>query len=216
MDQMLKLIERVGRHICILKIHSAQFGTNLSHDGKMQLLYDLKKKYNFLLFEDAKFFDGPETVRGVYQSSFAKYVDIVTVVPDFQDAIFNAIEAGAKNLELGEDEPRGCLAVCELSFANVIRPEGEKLLEIAERNQSICVGIIAQKLQVSDRSNMIKATPGVHLQKSDDGNSQQWRTPEKILEDGTDVMIVGRGITLAPEDEWESLAIQYKEQCFRA
>lgn len=214
MEKLLKLIEKVGPHICMLKIHSEQLGGKAPHDEHMATLYACKKRYNFLLFEDRKFFDGANTVRASYEALFAKYIDIVTVVPDFNDAIFRAIKEGASNQVDLAEEPRGCLAVCELSFANIIRPNGQQLLEVAERNSDICVGIIAQKLQVSDRNNMIKASPGVNLGARSDGTNQQWRSPDEVLTDGADILIVGRGITSAPEHEWETLAVRYKEFCF--
>jgi orotidine 5'-phosphate decarboxylase subfamily 1 len=210
-EKTLRLIEKVGNHICILKIHSRQFGDDKPHKEYMERLYEYKKKYNFLLFEDAKFFDGAETVRLDYESHFAKYVDIVTVVP-LGDDILKAIARGAKNAQLPDDEPRGCLAVCELSFANIIPLESEKYLEVAQRNSDICIGFIGQKLPKV--ANMIKAVPGVNLQNKTDGVNQQWRTPDQIKGDGADIFIVGRGVTSYPESEWESLAVKYKELCY--
>lgn len=210
-EKTLRLIEKVGNHICILKIHSEHFGGTMPHDEYMKILFECKKKYNFLLFQDAKFYDGAETIRLNYESLWAKYVDIVTIVP-LCDQNLKALAEGAQNVTLPDDEPRGCLAVCELSFANMVPQDSQKFLEVAERNPDICIGIVAQKLP--KRPGMIKAVPGINLKSNSDGKNQQWRTPDKIKADGADIFIVGRGITSLPESEWESAAVEYKELCY--
>jgi orotidine-5'-phosphate decarboxylase len=49
--------------------------------------------------------------------------------------------------------------------------------------------------QPEDDEDFIILTPGVSLETSGDAMGQQYRTPEKvILENGCDVIIVGRGI----------------------
>lgn len=212
-QQVIKLADMIGPHICMLKLHSGfQGGTS---ENSLEALYNLKRRHNFLLFEDRKFFDGRETVILDYQD-YVKYVDIVTVVPDFGDAMFDAIKTVVDNTDLPDDEHRGCLAVCELSFKDIIRPDPEKLYRVAERNSPICIGIIAQKLKVKDQSRMIKATPGINMSQTSDGKSQQWRGPESAIADGTDIIIVGRGITAKPEDQWEATAREYKDLAYKA
>lgn len=202
---ILKLAEEVGPHICLLKIHSENVGEVKKSD--LSQLNELKKKFNFLLFEDRKFFDGGKVVEQCYKNTYSDYVDLVTVFPNGGDAIFQAIRDGSKHV----DEPRGCLAVCELSFIGVIQPDAAKLLEVAERNRPTCVGIVAQSLNVSDDSSMIKLSPGVHLNRAGDDHNQQWRAPEEVMSSGTDVIIVGRGITEASRGQWGNLAKEYKE-----
>lgn len=210
-EKTLRLVEKIGKHICILKIHSEHFGGSMPHDEYMKILFASKKKYNFLLFQDAKFYDGAETIRLNYESLWAKYVDIVTIVP-LCDQNLKALTEAVRNVKVPDDEPRGCLAVCEMSFANMVPQDCQKFLEVAERNPDICIGIVAQKL--CKKPGMIKAVPGVNLQSKSDGKNQQWRTPEQIKEDGADIFIVGRGITSLPESEWESAVIKYKELCY--
>lgn len=42
----------------------------------------------------------------------------------------------------------------------------------------------------------------MNLRKSTDGKGQRWRGPEQaILEDGCDIIIVGRGVTDAADDD---------------
>lgn len=213
LDETIRFVDRIGKYIVVLKIQCARWPENPIH--VYERLYAKKKEHNFLLFEDFKFNDSKETVQSIYSTLFVKYVDLVTVSPWCGDGIFEAIKEAAIKADLPDDEPRGCLAVCEVSFAQI--PVDPKIfLEIAERNSNICVGIIAQKLNVSDQFVMIKATPGVHLDQSSDGGNQQWRHPDKVVADGADLLIVGRGIVAAPECEQEDLTRRYRDVIYEA
>lgn len=214
LDETLNFIDKVGKHICILKTQSERFPGDPAEN--LRLLYQKKKEYNFLLFEDRKFYDGMETIQSIYAEKYVHYADIVTVIPICGDGVFQAIENAAKSANLPEDEPRGCLAVCQVSFAGFIQVDEQECLKVAERNSSICIGIIAQTLQVSDDCSMIKATPGVHISKSNDGKNQQWNHPSQVIGAGADIVIVGRGIVSAPDNELEATTRLYKEISFMA
>lgn len=214
LDEVCKFVEATHEHFCVLKTQTERLEGGRLEDN-LRALYDLKKKYNFLLFEDRKFCDGWETIESIYANLYVKYVDLVTVMP-FGHEIFNAIHEAVKKADLPEDEPRGCLAVCEFSFANYKIENPKRCLKIAVEHSDICAGIIAQKLQISDKYNMIKATPGVHLNESSDGKNQNWRSPEVVIGDGADLLIVGRGIVAKPHDELGPAAIRYKEASYQA
>ena len=224
-ERLEKLLDCVAEHICILKIHADSF------DVGRAILFDMIKrfqqKHNFLLFVDRKFHEGPNSIQMIYKR-YAAYADIVTIWPESDDDIM-ALETGAGNI----DEPRGCFAVCETSFTkklekNTFLPslvasvesfvrnfQMKRRLEVAERN-SFCVGIIAQTLNVSDEDNMIKVSPGVHLNKSGDQYTQRWRDPKAVVESGADVIVVGRGIVAEPEDKWAETAKLYKNISYDA
>lgn len=212
-EETLNFVDKVGRHICILKTQCERNGE--VSEKNLKLLYEKKKKFNFLLFEDRKFNDGEETIKSIYKM-YVKYVDLVTVSPNFGDPIFNAIRTAAGEAKLSIDEPRGCLAVCEYSFAGYTGADPKLLLNIARRNSDICVGIIAQSLHVDDDCTLVKLTPGVHLSRTSDGANQQWKHPAKVVANGADVIIVGRGIASAPSEELEQVACKYKEIAFKA
>lgn len=212
-EETLSFVDKVGQHICMLKTQSERFKDDKIKEN-LKRLYAKKKQYNFLLFEDRKFFDGQETVQACYEK-YVAFADVVTVVPTCGDGVFRAITDAAKAAKLPEDEPRGCLAVCELSFSGSFM-DSTKAIELAEANSNICVGIIAQKLQVPDQLSMFKATPGVHMSRSSDGGNQQWNHPDQVMAAGADVIIVGRGIVSAPPEEWENITRLYKETAFNA
>lgn len=214
LEETSEFIDKVGEHICILKTQSERFPGDPAEN--LRALYEKKKQYNFLLFEDRKFYDGMETIQSIYAEKYVKYADLVTVIPICGDGVFKAIENAAKSANLPEDEPRGCLAVCQVSFAGFVQINEKECLEVAERNTSVCVGVIAQSLQVSDVCSMIKATPGVHIAQSDDGGNQQWNHPSKVIDLGADIVIVGRGIVSAPTEELGATTRLYKEVSYKA
>jgi len=94
----------------------------------------------------------------------------------------------------------GCLLIAEMSTReNLTTLDGyrDKCVELAEINKQLVCGYICQK-RVSDDPGMINFSPGVNLKRTSDGGGQQFRSPHSaIVDDGADVIIVGRGITEA-------------------
>lgn len=213
-QETLDFIDLVGNDICILKTQCEKLGGNLEQN--LISLYEKKKQYNFLLFEDRKFCDGADTVEEIYSAMYVKYVDIVTVMGMCGDHMYKAIERVVKSTQLPADEHRGCLAVCEVSFSDWLPIDSKRCLQTAMNNLDICIGVIAQGLQVPDDVMMIKATPGVHLVEGKSATNQQWNHPRDVVERGADVIIVGRGIIAAPKSEAKDLARRYKDLAFEA
>jgi len=213
-QETVEFIDQVGKYICILKTQCERFKGD--PEENLRILYNKKREHKFLLFEDRKFYDGMETIKSIYAEKYVKYVDLVTVVPICGDGVFKAIESAVSEVDLPEDEHRGCLAVCEVSFDGFIPVDPTKLLEVAERNSKICVGIIAQKLRIPNGRQMIKATPGVHISETKDGQNQKWKHPVEVISDGADIVIVGRGIVGAPRDDIGRITQLYKEVAYKA
>lgn len=214
-EETLMFINIAGPHICMLKSQTDSFGIS---EVYFKILYEKKKQFNFLLFEDLKFTDLPHAVGQRYRG-YVKYVDIVTLFP-FSDDSFNALDRVVKEAKLPEDEPRGCFALCEFSFSlwnqEVKQYHAKQNLELAERNTPICCGIIGQKSTLDNDCNMIMATPGVNICQTTDGMGQNWNHPSKVVGNGADIIIVGRGIVSAPESELLKRTINYKEICYQA
>lgn len=214
-EELIKFCDIAGKYICVLKTQLRRIP--LPPDEEiLPILYKKKKEHNFLLFEDVKLIDSEDTIFKIYRSKYVKYVDLVTVIGPVNGAgVYRAIERGIKEERqaLPEDEFRGCLAVCEFSFEDLDNPA--QRLELAEKHAQTCVGIIAQKLRPSPGSDMLKFCPGVHMERTNDGwSNQQWRHPNQVIGDGADIVIVGRGITA--ESELEEVTRRYKEACWQA
>lgn len=216
-QKVIKLAEAVGDHICILKLHTDLLESECSNLGEFRKhLWRLSRDRNFLIFEDRNFYDGAKTIELAYRN-IVKFVDLVSVIP-ISDDIMEAIERVAK--EDPSNEPKGCLAVCDLSYRNNV-PNTSQYLELVERNGKICCGIVGQFATLSDRVNFIKLTPGVRALDSNeishcDTTGQKWHDPRELIKRGSDILVVGRSITSEPEDSWGSTALSYKELAFSA
>lgn len=207
-EQLVQFIDKVGKHVCIIKTQVEDMG------GGPEIAKILKRKkeeHNFLIFEDRKFgVETKKTIQSQYAGSYVGYADFVTVLPD--ERVIEAIETVVESANISE--PRGCLVLCETSFETKIKlPSPQESLELA-KSHKICAGVIAQKLQVS--GDIIKLSPGVHLKLNSDGLDQCWRHPSEVIADGTDIVIVGRGITGAPEEEHEKITCLYKDAAWQA
>lgn len=82
----------------------------------------------------------------------------------------------------------------------------------ARKNKAFVMGFIAQKsLNTEKDDNFITMTPGVQLAAGGDGLGQQYNTPRSVVgENGSDIIIVGRGI-LAASDRRRA-AFEYRKQ----
>jgi len=195
-DDLIKLAESVGPEICILKTH-----IDVVEDFDMSLIEKLKElaqKHNFLIFEDRKFADTGNTVKHQYKYGMyhiADWADIVNAhtVPG------PAVITGLK--ETGMAQGRGLLLIAEMSTEGTLA-QGEytkKSVEMALANKDFVIGFISRHKLIDDPV-MIHMTPGVKLTEGTDGMGQQWITPEKIiLEQGNDIIIAGRGVYQAPD-----------------
>lgn len=81
---------------------------------------------------------------------------------------------------------------------------------MAEKYKNIVAGLVCQSQQLADNLGMVQLTPGVRRgQVKEDGLGQRWVTPEEaVIEKGGDVIVVGRGITLAKEPAAEAKIYQ--------
>lgn len=80
----------------------------------------------------------------------------------------------------------GSLAVGSYTQASV---------DMARRHKDFVIGFIAQQKLGGEDDDFLILTPGVGLDVKGDGMGQQYRTPDEVVNAGTDVIIVGRGVT---------------------
>lgn len=101
---------------------------------------------------------------------------------------------------------RGLLLLSEMSTVGSLAEGGytEKAVRMARQHREFVIGFIAQRRMdgvgteaqedTSDEDFLI-LTPGIGLESIGDAMGQQYRTPRAaVLESGSDVIIVGRGI----------------------
>lgn len=203
-NAILELADQVGSEIVILKTH-----VDIIEDFSWDFVTRLKalaEKHHFLIFEDRKFADIGTTVelqcgKGVYQ--IAEWADIINAHslpgPGIVDGLRRACE--------GHDV--GLLLLAHMSSqGNLFDQEYvDSTVRMAEANDDFVMGFIAQS-RVSERKEFWHMTPGVQLEAKAGSLGQQYRTPAQARKDGSDIIIVGRGIYGA--DEPAKVAAEYR------
>jgi len=209
-EALFSFIEKIGREICLLKTH-----IDILEDFSLDVIEELlrlAKKHNFLLFEDRKFADIGNTTslqyaKGMYR--IAEWADITNahIVPG------HGIIEGMQ--EVGLPKERGLLLLAEMSSQGTMAHGAytEKAIELAERYKAFVMGFISLKKIHSDPA-FLHMTPGVKLQEGKDLLGQQYLTPEKVIQEGSDVIIVGRGIYT--EKDPEKAAAAYRKTGWEA
>ncbi|CAH4032693.1 unnamed protein product [Pieris brassicae] len=208
--QILELLEKVGNHVCLVKTHvdiiedfSSDFITSLK---------ELAKKYNFLILEDRKYADIGNTVALQYTGglyNISNWADCVTCHSLPGEGILKAL-----NIKSNCD--KGVFLLAEMSCeGNLITPEyTNETVKMAEKYPDLITGFVCQHKDTFKDPGVIQLTPGVQLQSSKDDLGQVYNTPEKVvLENGGDVIVVGRGIVSAKNPESE--AILYKDTLWK-
>ena len=210
-DKVLSLVDKIGPHVCIVKTHVDILEDFTPEFAKS--LQMLAAKHNVLIFEDRKFADIGNTVKNQYSKGLyhiAEWADLVNahVVPG--DGVINGLKEvglplGKACLLIGEMSSKGTLATGEYTKAAA---------DMAQAHKDFVMGFISLSCLVND-PQFVHMTPGVQLSAGGDNLGQQYLTPEEvILNRGSDVIIVGRGIYQA-EDPVKAAA-QYKEAAYAA
>ena len=210
--EILALAEKVGGHICALKVHA-----DTLPDFSPTFVADLRRlaeEKDFLIFEDRKIADiGSVAQRqmtgGVHE--IAAWADLVTV----------HVVAGASSIEA--IEKTGCTAtdvglilIAEMSTADTLTSADYALTasKIAAAHAHSVVGIVSQN-QRPQTTAQLMFTPGIHLEQSGDALGQTYQQPATAFAArGVDIIIVGRGIYAAADAA--STAAKYQEIAWQA
>jgi len=199
-EQLLELADRLGPHLCVFKTH-----VDILEDFTPAVTKELQaiaQHHGFLIFEDRKFADIGNTVKqqfaaGIYH--IADWADIVNahIIPG--PGIIEGLASGVSKKPLGllllaQMSSRGSLAKGDYS---------NHCVAMARKYSNDVMGFIAQEALTTE-PDFICMTPGISLDHHSDKLGQQYTSPEQAIVDrGSDVIIVGRGIVKAskPADE---------------
>jgi len=210
-EKLLELAEKMGPEICILKTH-----IDIINDFTPDLtraLHKIAHQHQFLIFEDRKFADIGHTVKHQYAGGMYHIVDWADITNAHSLPGTGIIKGLA---EVGRKKNRGLVLLAEMSSAGHLMDAHymQATLKMAEQFADFVIGFITQHALSTD-PHWINMTPGVKLEDGGDLLGQQYITPAKaILENGTDIVIVGRGILTAADPLTE--ARKYREEAWRA
>src|SRR3990167_5539659 len=194
-DELLQLADLLGPEIAVLKTH-----IDIIDDFTPAVtaeLHRLSIKYRFFIFEDRKFADIGNTVKHQYQGGsyqIAEWADMVNAHSLPGPDIIKALA------EIGRKHNRGLLMLAEMSSAGHLMNADyiQKTLCMAEQFPDFVIGFITQHA-ISKDPQWINMTPGIKHDTTGDSLGQQYITPETpIIQNGSDIIIVGRGIISAP------------------
>jgi len=218
-QKLLDLIDQTGPHLCMLKTH---IDTVDDFDADLvEKIGELAKKHDFIVFEDRKFADIGHTVSNQFRGGahkIAGWADIINAHVISGPSIVSSLrEVSLKENELNH----GLLLIAQMSSEGSMC-KGEyttTTTKIAKENDDFVIGYICQE-DLGD-PKFLHCTPGVKLPPpgqeapQGDGQGQQYTTPSTVINKGTDVMIVGRGIINFPGGPAEGAKV-YREEGWKA
>lgn len=210
-EDVLKIADAVGPHICILKTH-----VDILVDFSSDFITELQKiadRHNFLIFEDRKFADIGSVVKDQYSQGIYRIAD--------WSHITNAHIVSGPGIieglqEVGKPLKRGLLLLAQMSSAGSMA-RGDytcKAVELAEAYSDFVIGFICQG-KISKNPAHIHFTPGCNLESKGDSLGQQFNTPDQLIRiKESDIVTVGRGVYLANDPE--AKAIEYRNAAWKA
>lgn len=190
-QELLKIANEVGPHICILKTHIdilEDFSLNF-----VEQLTELALKHNFLIFEDRKFADIGNTVQSQYKKGIYRIADWAHIINAHILPGPGIIE-GLRSVGLPLN--RGLLLLAEMSSKGNLFSESYTSTAVrwAELYQDFVIGFISRR-KLSFNESFIHFTPGVSLYKQNDLIDQRYFTPEQVISSlRNDIILVGRDI----------------------
>jgi len=194
-DNIFELIHKVGKDICILKIHSdiiVNFHDNYSYNR--DTLNKLKTMYNFKIWEDRKFADIGHVMKRQINNRISEWADIVSVHPI----------SGRQSLE--ELPNVDIILIGEMSTDGHLMNEiyQQQVINIAENVENV-IGIVCQH-KMSEK--LLHIVPGISINKTSDSQGQLYNTPNN--KQFADIFVIGRGIYEA-EDPINAIKLYKKE-----
>lgn len=196
-NELLDLANKLGPYVCLIKTH-IDIIEDFDYNKTILPLLDLSIKHNFMIFEDRKFSDIGNTVNLQFSKGIYNIVSWADIVNAYVISGYGAIEGLKKAANDHSDKPRALLLISELSTKGslAVGEFTKSTIQLAEEYKDFVIGFISQKKIVSSNPehDWIILTPGVSLDETTDNLGQNYRSVDDVINNGADVIIVGRGL----------------------
>jgi orotidine 5'-phosphate decarboxylase subfamily 1 len=206
-DQLLELIEKVGKTICVLKLHVDTI-KNFNQNTLTRVL-DLAKELNFVIMHDSKFSDIGSTVMKQYLNAnyeTAKWAPLVTAQAISGPGVLTGLLAGAK--AAGKENMNGAILLAQMSSEGALTDDiyAAKAIDMAEKNMAIVAALVTQTIHSKYLLSFTPGVGGLAQAAKGDGLGQKYRTARDVISGGSHFLIIGRGIMLAENPAKEAEA----------
>lgn len=180
-DELLKVADELGPYICVLKIHY-DIIPHFHRENCGEKLVELKKRHNFLIWEDRKFADIGSIMERQIRTNVLPWADLVSVhpIPGLE-----SVQAIPKEI--------GIILIGEMScYQNLIDYRyTQTVVNFAEIVENV-VGFVGQR-DYRENPGALMFVPGISLsENSGDSKGQRY----SLMRDKSfaDVFVVGRAI----------------------
>ena len=192
-QKILDVLELIQDYVVMIKIH-CDIIRDFNFDFIHQLVSICERK-NIFILEDRKFADIGHIFKQQFYQGFYRiqsWCHIITMhsllgsgpIHQFRDC---------------KRENQAILLIAQLSNqGNLIDSNYvNQSIKLAQENPEEVLGFICQNDNNPNHTNthFLNFTPGVNRHQSNDSKDQRYVTPQKAIENGADIIIVGRGIT---------------------
>ena len=188
-SEILNAIELLKDNIVMVKIHC-----DIIEDFSDKFIYKLTsicRMYNIYIIEDRKFGDIGNTFKnqfigGIYK--IREWADFITshgIVGEGQVKQFNNLRYRNQYVLLVANMSNDGNLI-DQSYTN-------KVMEIAKNNEDSILGMISQK-RLDNSKDFLYFTPGIKFDNKNDNSDQRYNTPKVAIQNGSDILIIGRGI----------------------
>lgn len=207
-SQALALVDALGESGTFYKV-----GLELYTRAGASVIEDLRAR-DKRVFLDLKLHDIPHTVAGAVRAASAAGVDLLTVHTAGGRAMMEAAAAAVEDRE-GEEPGMRLLGVTiltsfsaadvEATWGRTIHSLREEVVRLAElASESGLDGVVASPLEARSLRrrlgrDFIIVTPGIRLAGGDRHDQTRVATPAQAVDAGSDLLVVGRSVTAAPD-----------------
>lgn len=195
----LDLVEATAAHVGVYKI-----GMQLFYAEGPDLVRQIKASGK-RIFLDLKLHDIPNTVASAVQSLRPLSVDYLTLHASGGPAMLQAAAAAAGPIQLLAVTVLTSMDQHQLTETGITDPPLNQVLRLAHMAQGagvrglVCSAHEAKSLRQALGGDAFLVCPGIRPPGSDHGDQKRVATPRQAVQDGADLLVVGRPIRAAQD-----------------